>query len=126
MTTTTREADTMTETTTHVLRLKWTTSRGRDTYGWNVVTLTDETTGRKYRAKGGGYDMTGTVFASWLLGENKLRVALAREARKYARKEHDVSDLESMFTIARAIGAEITRTHDRKGNTTGWVVTLPA
>ena len=48
------------------LSIRWGISRGRDTYGYNVVTLTDQTTGKKYRAKGGGYDMTGTVFGEWL------------------------------------------------------------
>lgn len=49
-----------------VLTLKWTISRARDTYGYNVVTLTDEQTGHKCRASGGGYDMTGTVLGEWL------------------------------------------------------------
>lgn len=46
--------------------LKWSISRGRDTYGYNIVTLTDCDTGTKYRTNGGGYDMTGTVFADWI------------------------------------------------------------
>lgn len=53
--------------TTHVLRLGYGTSRGRDTYGYNIVRLTDETTGRTFRTVGGGYDMRGTVLADWLV-----------------------------------------------------------
>lgn len=49
----------------HVLMIRWGVSRGRDTYGWNLVTLEDEK-GRKYRTRGGGYDMIGTVLADWL------------------------------------------------------------
>ena len=50
------------------LSVKWSTSRGRDSYGWNICTLTDDLTGKKYRTCGGGAfgDMLGTVFASWM------------------------------------------------------------
>lgn len=48
------------------LSLKHSISKARDTYGYNIVTLTDTTTCKKYRTKGGGYDMIGTVFANWL------------------------------------------------------------
>lgn len=44
----------------------WTTSRGQDTYGYNLCTLTDTRTGKRYRTCGGGYDMAGTVFGNWL------------------------------------------------------------
>ncbi len=46
------------------LVVKWTISKGRDTYGWNIVTLIDGKD--KYKTNGGGYDMMGTVFAQWL------------------------------------------------------------
>ena len=136
-TTTTREADTMTETTTHVLRIKWTTSRGRDTYGWNIVTLTDETTGKRFRANGGGYDMVGTVFGDWLAAtfpEELQRWADGTPDLDYgAFRRADGSvyldgacGLEQMRQVGDALGLEVIRTHDRKGNTTGWLVTLPA
>lgn len=48
------------------LTVKWTVSRGINTYGYNICTLTDTDTGKKYRATGGGYDMLGTVFGEWL------------------------------------------------------------
>lgn len=48
------------------LELKWTVSRGREIYGYNIVTLTDTESGKKYKAMGGGYDMRGTVFGEWL------------------------------------------------------------
>lgn len=45
--------------------IKWTVSRGRDTYGYNICTLYIR--GQKVaRCNGGGYDMQGTVFGSWL------------------------------------------------------------
>lgn len=52
-------------TTTH-LSLSWGTSRGRETYGYTICRLTDDSTGKVYRCMGGGYDMAGTVFAAWL------------------------------------------------------------
>lgn len=55
-----------TESEATYLRITWTVSRARDTYGYNVVTLVDTATGKRYRASGGGYDMKGTVFGEWL------------------------------------------------------------
>ena len=124
-----------TATRTHVLRIKWSTSRGRDTYGWNVCTLTDETTGKRFRTTGGGYDMAGTVFGDWLEAEAQDALsALPDEELTYgARRRADgtvsldgACGINCMHRAAAAIGAELTRTHDRKGNTTGWLVTLPA
>lgn len=47
------------------LEFKWTTSRGRDTYGYNVCTLYAD--GRKVaRCNGGGYDMKGTCLGNYL------------------------------------------------------------
>jgi len=48
------------------LDIKWSISRGRETYGWNIVTITDTDTGKKYRTTGGGYDMQGTVLGDWV------------------------------------------------------------
>lgn len=48
------------------LSVKYGTSRGRDTYGYSIVTLVDTDTGKRYRTCGGGYDMHGTVLADWL------------------------------------------------------------
>lgn len=49
----------------HELTVTWTVSRGRDTYGYNIVTLR-ERGDVVARCNGGGYDMRGTVFADWL------------------------------------------------------------
>lgn len=47
-------------------------SRGRETYGYNIIKLTDTTTGKTYKTCGGGYDMLGTVLAEWM-GDNIQR-----------------------------------------------------
>lgn len=50
---------------TKTLEFKWTTSRARDTYGYNVCTL--YVNGRKVaRTCGGGYDMKGTVLGDFI------------------------------------------------------------
>lgn len=51
--------------TTMNLHFKFTISRGRDTYGYNICTLLVD--GQILgRCIGGGYDMQGTAFAQWL------------------------------------------------------------
>lgn len=47
------------------LKFKYTTSRGRDTYGYNICSLWVD--GEKQAATcGGGYDMTGTALGIWI------------------------------------------------------------
>lgn len=48
------------------LEIKWSVSRGFETYGYNICTLYDNATGKRYRTMGGGYDMLGTVVGDWL------------------------------------------------------------
>ena len=51
--------------TRYNLKYKWTTSRARDSYGYNVCTLLVD--GEKVgRCNGGGYDMIGTSLAQWV------------------------------------------------------------
>ena len=53
-----------------LLSFKWTVSRGRDTYGYNVVTLKAD--GKKVaQCNGGGYDMTGTCLGNWVANHFK-------------------------------------------------------
>lgn len=49
----------------YVVKFKWTVSRARDTYGYNICTAYVE--GYKVGScKGGGYDMKGVALADWL------------------------------------------------------------
>jgi len=61
------------------LSVKAGTSRGRNTYGWPMVTLIVNSSGKCYRARGGGYDMYGTVIAEYLESayQDRLRVIAA-------------------------------------------------
>jgi hypothetical protein len=50
---------------TRILELKWSVSRGRDTYGYNICSLYVD--GRKVSScNGGGYDMKGTALGNWV------------------------------------------------------------
>jgi hypothetical protein len=63
------------------LSLKIGTSRGKDTYGYPIVTLVVDSKGKCYRAYGGGYDLYGTVVANYLEATYQDRLqAIAREA----------------------------------------------
>lgn len=55
------------------LDFKWTISRGRDTYGYNICSLLVDGY-KKASCIGGGYDMQGTSFANWLNDEYQDRL----------------------------------------------------
>lgn len=119
------------------LKLSWSTSRGQDTYGYNICRLDDTTTGRRYKCIGGGYDMVGTVFGEWL-EENyqEQLLSLNPEVNNMCgyRKLHFVGQrvkvsldggcgIESMIRIAKAIGLEVeTMYNSRKRENEGFYV----
>lgn len=52
--------------TQYLLQTRWSVSRGRDTYGYNICSLYVD--GKKVAScNGGGYDMEGTVIGDWLM-----------------------------------------------------------
>ena len=132
------------------LSITWSTSRGRDTYGYNICRLDSRATGKRYRTCGGGYDMTGTVVGEWLEAEHQpelqalaARVPLedcnyavpgyrrpTREAGLYGltiRPDGSVSldgacGIRSMEIIAEAIGLRLGWLGNRKGHTTGYFI----
>lgn len=69
----------------HTLHVTFGTSRGRDTYGYTLVTLREN--GKvKARCNGGGYDMRGTVFADWLYAEYQAQLLeLAKISDRFPR-----------------------------------------
>lgn len=123
------------------LDLKWTVSRGRDTYGYNIATLTDRNTSKRYRTCGGGYDMTGTVFGQWLTETHQERLLkLKPESVPYtgSRTQHPTlyglffktdtgaaycdggCGIESMLRIAETIGLSVEKTHTKRGRCDGF------
>lgn len=51
-----------------LLEFKWTVSRGRNSYGYNICTLYVDR-GKRASCNGGGYDMKGTSLGHWIAGE---------------------------------------------------------
>lgn len=55
------------------LKFKWTVSRGRDTYGYNICSLYVD--GNKVSScNGGGYDMQGAALANWMEEEFQEKI----------------------------------------------------
>lgn len=112
------------------LSLKWTVSRGRDTYGYNIVTLTDQATGKKYRTNGGGYDMQGTVFSSWM-GDNYRERYKSLDTSSFYGLYHaedghyytnGACGLNCMLRIAKAIGLDYQEVYSRRDGLTNILV----
>lgn len=76
---------------TEYLALTWSTSRAADTYGYNICTLTRDNglkrDGNKWQCNGGGYDMTGTVFAGYLeqVHQGRLMAIAERAGAHYVQ-----------------------------------------
>ena len=127
------------------LQIKWSTSRGRETDGWPLCTLTDVNTGKRYRTCGGGYDRIGTVLGNWLedMYQDELRELMQRGPTKpygngtmrahsdlygmFARADGSVyldggCGIRSMEYIAEALGLDLKSLGDRRGFTTGYLV----
>lgn len=92
--------------TTKALHFKWTISRGRETYGYNICTLLVD--GEKVaRCNGGGYDMQGTCLADWLEKEFQA------ELRKLAN-DSGVNETTPARTYGTK-GKDLTRVYDVPG-----------
>ena len=90
--------------TVHVLTLSTGTSRGRETDGYTIVRLLDETTGKRYRCMGGGYDMQGTVFGEWLqdVYQRELR-EIADQAYSRTVAALNTDNSRDPFTLERTV-----------------------
>ena len=122
------------------LTLTWGISKGRDTYGYNILTLRDEH-GNKYRTMGGGYDMTGTVLGDWLEANyqdrlyrlrrragttwtkrntrNTSRAANSFDGMTFDRRYDEVHldggyGERAMLTVAGAMGLDIKRSYNAR------------
>lgn len=118
------------------LEIRWSISRGRDTHGYNICTLWDYN--QPYRTLGGGYDMTGTVFAQWLKA-NYLPLIVEKLGSNMKDGNHPdyygfsfyglknsyhldgACGLDCMVTIAKAIGLEVKYIYGKKRLTNLWV-----
>jgi hypothetical protein len=138
------------DSTMTMLTLSWSTSRGRDTYGYNICKLTTPG-GKTYKTMGGGYDMVGTVLADWLcdVHQDRLRGLSERAYYDYKGNPEPGADVrrdglyglvragsgvmrvdgacgvDSVVRIAEAAGVRIKRASwDKRGNTTAYLATV--
>ena len=103
------------------------TSRGRDTYGYNIVTLTSSAQGKKFRCMGGGYDMHGQVlgeYVQYCATQEQLRAAVSADDSLPVTVLHTgcavvvgASGEAGVLRLMRAIGWEVKAIHsfDRQG-----------
>ena len=101
-------------------------SRGRDTYGYNMVTLSSNT-GKRFRAMGGGYDMNGQVLGEYVqfyASPDRLRAVADADDTLPVTVTPDgkvivlgASGETSVIRLMRALGWEVRaiRSFDRKG-----------
>lgn len=131
------------------LTLSWSTSKGRDTYGYNICRLDDRNMGKRYKCMGGGYDMIGTVFGNWLQENYQVELLKIRgqaahivsekfgyianpgNNRFHGMTHNQQTDkvsldgacgLESMLRIAEAIGLEVEREYVKTGRNKGQTI----
>lgn len=128
------------------LSLSWSVSRGKETYGYNICRLDDLQKGERFKCMGGGYDMLGTVFASWLVANYADRLLALKDRAHYilpvgaAPRSNPREDsfygltyieaddrvnidgacgIDCVQKIAREIGLEIEREYITKGRRRG-------
>lgn len=115
----------------NLLTLSWSTSRGVNSYGWNICRLDDNYTGKRFRTCGGGYDMVGSVLGQWLTERYQDRLeTIAHDAQSFSgmrrckQTGRVVLDggcgVESMRRIAEAIGLTLHPVANRRGQTIGF------
>lgn len=64
---------------TQFLSITWSTSRGADTYGYNICKLSAGYRGQVFRTCGGGYARVGTVVGDWLAANYQDRLLTLKE-----------------------------------------------
>lgn len=79
---------------TRHLTVKWSVSRGRDTYGYNICKVIDNDTGEQFKTCGGGYDMLGTVLADWV--EKNYQAEIMQNAEKAYYHYNEVRVVEKL------------------------------
>ena len=78
------------------LHFRWTISRARDTYGYNVCTLLVDDI-KVAACNGGGYDMQGTCLGNW------LAEAFADRLRKMAKPFYGLTWHDPNFDPGKAV-----------------------
>ena len=91
----------------HKLVFKWTVSRGRDTYGYNICSLWVD--GRKVSScNGGGYDMKGTALGNWVAARfsdelMQLDIPMSRRNGEDVREYYGLTYHDPKFDPSKAV-----------------------
>lgn len=131
------------------LTVKHSISKAQDTYGYNRVTLIDQTTGKRYATCGGGYDMLGTCLGEYLQSNHQMVLAtLVLQAysvyngctlsdnghtgnKLYGMTYNTITNgmtldgacgFDCMVRIARAAGLTVNLYRDKKGHLTSMFI----
>lgn len=94
--TTTLEAPTV---TTFALHFRWTTSKARDSYGYNRCTLFVDDA-KAAACNGGGYDLKGTCFGNW------VAETFPNELRQMGKKFYGLTWHDPDFDPGKAVPAD--------------------
>jgi hypothetical protein len=128
------------------VQISWSTSRGQDTYGYNICRADSHIMGKRFKCIGGGYDMIGTVIGQYIQErfQDQLKALVKTHESElihyvsdwfklsnfygltFKPKDNRVSldgacGIECMIKIAEALGLEVQRTHNRKGHMDGYI-----
>lgn len=81
------------------LQIKWTVSKARDSYGYNIVTLTDNRN-IKLKTCGGGYDMIGTVLGKYLTQYHEDRLAILIKMAKDNEYNPNIKQIPELYGLS--------------------------
>jgi hypothetical protein len=117
-----------------ILNLKWTISKARNTYGYNVLTLTDISSKKRYKTWGGGYDMHGAALGEYIQEtfQQELREMfdVSRERDTcygiFIRKNKVLIDgycgFETVADIAKLINIHVSKVTNKQGHVISYVL----
>ena len=89
------------------LKYRWTQSKARDSYGYNICTLLVDGE-RVARCNGGGYDMTGTSLGQWVEGKFRKELLELKE-EFYGLKFYDPNWQPSTECLEKEKKDELTK-----------------
>ena len=97
------------------LEFRHTTSRGRNTYGYSIVTLYAD--GAKVaRCSGGGYDMQGTVLGDYIQDSFQTELLAIRDRADYAFRQTVYPKLFKTMNINTLYGMTFHESYKSKAN----------
>lgn len=113
------------------LTFKWTISRGKNTYGYNICSL--YVNGNKVSScNGGGYDMEGSCLGDWIQKSFPETLKILDISKYYGLMDYDgkiivdgACGFSSMESILNGLGFKLTRVEQRKNtrNQTRYLLT---